>query len=236
MLEPKQNFSFFEQFTVNTEDWLNHITKQLDIDIWIKLVCFEAEYNRQKCKEFLRRAAIDLVTEKIQNQKIKTHSQSLPQALLSLNALHNPESCLKDISLIKISLTYCKNYGIFACSPRFTNDNQFIGIDLELKDRVNKEVINKVSAPVEVFDAPLFVHLWTAKEASFKTLVNTKDQLISDINIHSWLALPEKKSGAKIWQYQFTNIQKNKKYTGTGWVIDLNGYSLAFSYLQTNTQ
>lgn len=256
MLEKNQSLSFSAEFSKNIENWVKLISKDLNINLWIELVPFLPKHSHQEQREFLRRAMIHMVTEKIQNTEIQTHSHSLPNALLALNSLYKPGRSLKEFPLVKFSISHCKNYGVFACSPRENNDHQFIGVDLEINVRVTKEIINRVSTPVEVFDAPSAVQLWTAKEASFKSLIENKTQLLSDLLIHSWTPLVEGKpvsssvsssastastenentplSSYKSWQYQFANTQQDKKYTGKGWVISFTDYTLAFSYLNNN--
>ncbi|MBE8221231.1 MAG: 4'-phosphopantetheinyl transferase superfamily protein [Bdellovibrionales bacterium] len=245
MLEQKQDLSFVAEFSKNIEIWVTAISKNLGTDLWLEIVPFSPKQNQQEQREFLRRAMIHLVTDKIQNLEIKTNKYSLPHSLLALNNLCEPGSSLKDFSLIKSSISHCKSYGVFACSPRGACDNQFIGVDLELSSRVTKEIINRVSTQVEVFDAPSAENLWTAKEASFKSLTENKTQVLNDLIIHSWspflkdetLNKQSKKTffnPKSSWQYKFYNIQKNKKYVGMGWVISFADYTLAFSYLDKN--
>lgn len=245
MLEKKQNLSFATEFAKNIESWVNSISIDINTDLWLELVPFLPKHTHQEQREFLRRAMIHLVTDKIQNAEIKTQAHSLPHSLLTLNNLCEPGSSLKDFSLIKASLSHCKSYGVFVCSPRGNNDNQLVGVDLEISNRVTKEIISRVSTPVEIFEAPSAAHLWTAKEASFKSLTNNKTQLINDVLIHSWTPFLEEKLSStqkeqaffhshSSWEYKFKNIQKNKKYTGKGWVISFSDYTLALCYLDKN--
>ncbi|MBE8163074.1 MAG: 4'-phosphopantetheinyl transferase superfamily protein [Bdellovibrionaceae bacterium] len=245
MLEEKQGLSFHTQFTASIESWVKLISAELNAPVWLKIVPFLPKHEQQEKRNFLRRAMINLVTNKIQNKEIPTEAHFLPKALLALNNLSTPGSSLKEFPLAKISLSHCKAHGAFICSPKKSADNQFFGIDLEISDRVSTEIIKKVSTPLEVFEAPSPAHLWAAKESSFKSLPNADTQLIRDVLIHSWapfleteLCPTQKKQSFfqpnSSWQYQFANIEKNKKYTGRGWVISFSNYTLALSYLDKN--
>lgn len=245
MLDKVQGPFLAAQFAKNLVIWLHPISTELNTSLWMELVPFLPKHTKQEQREFLRRAMIHLVTDKIQNTEMQIQPHSLPHSLVSLSSLWEPGSSLKKSPLIKASIAHSKFYGIFVCSPKGGDDNQFVGVDLEISNRVTEEIIKRVATPVEVFDAPSAAHLWAAKEASFKSLTNNKTQLISDLLIHSWKpflketlsSIPKEQiffHPNSSWQYQFENIQKNKKYTGKGWVINFADYTLAFCYLDKN--
>lgn len=234
MLEKNIKTSLSTEFSTHIEKLVNYISQQLGNELWLELVSFLPKHNHQEQREFLRRAMIHLVTEKIQNTEIQTHSYSLPEALLSLNSLYKPGTSLKNFPLAKVSLSHCKDYGVFICSPKLINDKQDIGVDLEVSTRVSTGIINKISSPVEIFEAPSPAHLWTAKEASFKAVTPNSTQIIGDIHIHSWKQIQLTSILIPVWEYKFSNTQEDKKYTGIGWALSFTNYSLALSYLDSN--
>ena len=60
-----------------------------------------------------------------------------------------------------------------------------LGFDIELIDRPSRKVLDRVSSPLEVLQAPSVAALWCAKEAVFKAL-DGRPQLLSNIRIQSW--------------------------------------------------
>lgn len=62
-----------------------------------------------------------------------------------------------------------------------------LGVDLESFHRINPKVVQRISAANEVAEAPSPGHLWTAKEATFKSLIHFRQpQTLSQIEIFQW--------------------------------------------------
>ncbi len=73
-----------------------------------------------------------------------------------------------------------------------------VGFDIEALGRVSKRVVDRISTPVEVLNAPDGESLWVAKEAVFKCLQGKhQPTVLSEIHISTWEPTPQ---GAFLYQ------------------------------------
>lgn len=79
------------------------------------------------------------------------------------------------------SISHTGDFGMVALS-------QFpVGIDVEIKDRVREPIVARVSSPQEIQEAPSIAHLWSAKEAAYKSLLSfAQPSVISAVSIGGW--------------------------------------------------
>ena len=63
-----------------------------------------------------------------------------------------------------------------------------VGIDMEKLSRISIPVIQRVSEPAEIGQAPNPLFIWSAKEAAFKSYWGTRNQpsLISEVIVSDW--------------------------------------------------
>ncbi|MBK9324433.1 MAG: 4'-phosphopantetheinyl transferase superfamily protein [Bdellovibrionaceae bacterium] len=87
----------------------------------------------------------------------------------------------KSAEKVYYSTSHARAIGGFALS------NRPIGFDIEAQDRVQNNTISRVSQNSEVSEAPTHTHLWTAKEAAYKSLAKfSQPTVISSIQIGQW--------------------------------------------------
>lgn len=64
------------------------------------------------------------------------------------------------------------------------------GVDIESAPRLEEHIIQRVSNQTEIKESPDLKRLWSAKEATFKSLKNIQQpKVISAIDCHSWKKL-----------------------------------------------
>lgn len=80
------------------------------------------------------------------------------------------------------SISHCPGMGVFLTSPHP------VGVDVEVRHRVEPRVLARVSSPEELKAASTHpASLWCAKEAAFKALKNfNQPSVISKISIGDW--------------------------------------------------
>lgn len=108
-----------------------------------------------------------------------------------------------------ISLSHCESLGVFL----FTfNTKISIGFDIEKTNRIRLKTVSRISSPEELQKAPSSDLLWTAKEAGFKCLSNSKNSLLlSDCSISNW----RKNPNTEIYLFDCYAKKTNKKVHGT---------------------
>ena len=117
-----------------------------------------------------------------------------------------------------ISISHCPFMGGFV----FSFNTQFsLGFDIEIADRVNGKIINRIAQTEEIKQAPDKALLWTAKEASFKCLGVDKGPLVlNHCFISDWIKFDP--------AYLFSFSYKNQKGRGGAFRVA----ELAFAYAQ----
>lgn len=94
-----------------------------------------------------------------------------------------------------ISISHCPIAGGFLVSP--INDGQ-VGLDLEDRAKVSREIVLRMGDESEVLLAPEPAVLWAAKEATFKSLLGpSQPSALSQVKIAGWYNLD-----LHIWGFQ----------------------------------
>jgi len=109
-------------------------------------------------------------------QKIGASDDANMQSLEDLSQIpHHPD--------FKISISHSPMLGGFA----LVESSKGLGFDLEVQSRVRLPTIQRMSSPEEISLAPSPAHLWSAKEAAFKSLWPAKQPLtLSEIFVLNW--------------------------------------------------
>jgi 4'-phosphopantetheinyl transferase EntD len=102
-----------------------------------------------------------------------------------------------------ISVSHTLDIGGWVAVPRLYS----VGFDIEMRQRLKREVLERIASPAEIAAAPDPVFLWAAKEACFKALAGQgQPAAISDIAIQGWVP-------------QFSLLSYSSQSTrGKGWV------------------
>jgi len=154
-----------------------------------------------------------------------------------------------------ISISHCPFLGVFIIS---SNPKVSLGIDIEFSKRAKKKTLSHISHSKEVNSAPSYSALWSAKEASYKSLYNmnkkdmntrglslTNDKNfygmdkknmdktnIKKIQIIKWQLEKTKhtldKQNIKIYNYQFLSTENNIE--GTGFIFDFSYITIGVSF------
>lgn len=121
-------------------------------------------------------------------------NKHLPDVALSFQqeenwGSHNPEHR----TLIRKYLESSQNLGSFSSISHTINMGGVLrganpcGLDIEVKSRIKKELVARVSKQDEIAAALNFQSLWCAKEAAFKALKNyNQPSVLSKISIGHW--------------------------------------------------
>lgn len=100
-----------------------------------------------------------------------------------------------------ISISHSKEVGGFV----IVKSNKTIGFDIEARNRIRIEHVQRVSEPSEIAQMPHPAVLWSAKEAAFKSLLHQDQPLvITDIEIGKW-AQPQ----AMLFTCELTRVKNN---------------------------
>lgn len=79
------------------------------------------------------------------------------------------------------SVSHCEGMGIVVAST------SALGVDVEVKARVEEKTVARVSSSEEVLAAPSPASLWSAKEAIFKALRSyNQPSVVSKISVGAW--------------------------------------------------
>lgn len=82
---------------------------------------------------------------------------------------------------IFVSISHSVSVGGFAIARRP------LGFDIEVSERVRRQLAERISAPQEILIAPSPAHLWTAKEATYKALFYYQQpKVIADVLVGDW--------------------------------------------------
>lgn len=104
-----------------------------------------------------------------------------------------------------VSVSHCPSLGGWIAAPRPAQ----IGFDVELKSRIQLDIVQRVSTSDELERAPEASFLWVAKEAFFKALEDEQPQVLSQVTILDWRALND-----GLWSWQGVGA-----HNGTGFLV-----------------
>jgi 4'-phosphopantetheinyl transferase EntD len=113
-----------------------------------------------------------------------------------------------------VSVSHTKGFGAWIACAR----PKRVGLDVENRDRIKREIVERVSAPFELKAAPRFEYLWCAKEACFKAMESDQPAAISQLEIANW--------NGKNGLFTFTGGKTNSV---KGFVLELPPYILAIA-------
>jgi 4'-phosphopantetheinyl transferase EntD len=116
-----------------------------------------------------------------------------------------------------VSISHTKGFGAWIACAR----PHRIGLDVENRARIKREIVERVSMPSELKAAPRFEYLWCAKEAHFKAMECDQPATISQLEISRW----KEKNGL------FT-FEGGKTVSVEGFVLELPPYILAIAFLR----
>lgn len=144
------------------------------------------------------------------------HRQTLRQLLKSQLSLHGFKDTTSVLNLEKRpthpQLSLSLSHSLSASLIGWTPLPFLIGVDIEATDRLSPAVIQRISSPAELKDAPDSRFVWCAKEAAFKAL-SPSWPVISDISITSW-----EKRDATTWKFRVRIPKSDKTIDGEGLV------------------
>ncbi len=81
-----------------------------------------------------------------------------------------------------VSISHCTGAGGWVAVPAPSR----IGLDLEMRDRIQQKLIDRIAQPRELEGIPDASFLWCAKEAYFKALTKNQPVAITQLYIDSW--------------------------------------------------
>jgi hypothetical protein len=135
----------------------------------------------------LRLALLDTLTDQAKFPGLEIP----PMNAAALSDLSAPPQLLG----YSISISHCPIAGGFLVSP--IKGGQ-VGLDLEERSKVTREIVLRMSDEMEVLLAPEPAVLWSAKEATFKSLLGpSQPTALSQVKIGGWFNL-----GLHIWGFQ----------------------------------
>lgn len=110
------------------------------------------------------------------------------------------------------SISHCKTMGGWmATSQRFG-----MGFDLEERSRLSLKLISRIATPTEISESPDALFLWSAKEASFKSLSRrNQPQIFSQIEIRNW-----QKIDSDLFAFEFKRESEGLADVGSGLIWD----------------
>lgn len=85
-----------------------------------------------------------------------------------------------------ISISHTRDFGGWIAVPRPAQ----IGWDIELKDRIRPDLVERVCDTEDISMAPEAGFLWCAKEAFFKSLEDDQPDVLTVLNIGEWKKTP----------------------------------------------
>ncbi len=92
---------------------------------------------------------------------------------------------------LNLSFSHTMDASVFA----WIEKPQIVGVDIEILERLQPQVVSRVSSPTEISTAPDMRYLWPAKEATFKAH-SEHLKVVGEIHIHSW-----KRLDPSLWQF-----------------------------------
>ena len=102
-----------------------------------------------------------------------------------------------------VSISHCALAGGFIAAEKPAR----IGFDIEEANRPSQRVLDRIAAPEEIAAAPSLAHLWTAKEAAFKSLPpESQPTVFTEISVSGWSRHPSE----DLWIY----LAKSRGHSG----------------------
>ena len=121
----------------------------------------------------------------------QTALNDLSLKIVSLNSWGSTNPQHKELIYAALDQALQKNPGAFSSVSHAAPDGGFalstypVGFDIEVTERVSKEIVARISSSEELESTPSFASLWCAKEAAFKALKAFKQpQVVSQIKIY----------------------------------------------------
>lgn len=134
--------------------------------------------------------------------------------------LHNAraEALLRTPDM-QVSISHTHDLGVLAFCPAP------IGVDIEKTERVQSQVVQRVSSAEELRNAPSPASLWCAKEACFKALRSyAQPSVVSAISIGNWTKIDSHTETFEL--LNFSNF--SAPLAGHGLVYHLANHTLGF--------
>lgn len=142
---------------------------------------------------------------------LASHKFAASEQLLDLQILPNHEQLSLNIS-----------HSLKASTFGWCEKPSSLGIDIESADRLSPQVLKRVCSLEEIESCPYIPHLWTAKEATFKSL-RKENIVISNVEVLDWRPKTETEwFFTAQWKDQGTHI------TGIGFSCLKMDHSLSF--------
>jgi 4'-phosphopantetheinyl transferase EntD len=113
-----------------------------------------------------------------------------------------------------VSISHTQGFGAWIACAR----PHRIGLDIENRARIKREIVERVSTAFELSAAPHFEYLWCAKEAYYKAMESDQPSTISELEISNW----KKTNGL------FT-FAGGKAFPVEGFVLEFAPYILAIA-------
>ncbi len=112
-----------------------------------------------------------------------------------------------------------------------------VGFDIEDRNRITKNLIQRVSSEDEIRQAPFASALWGAKESAWKALqqsshTNFKPKVISEVQITNWKVI----QASQIETFEIKNLTMSESSShapeGRGCVIYLGSHLFSFFFIK----
>lgn len=164
---------------------------------------------------------LESVSNLLQHSNIEVHARSEwgSQNTGHRDLIRQMMSELDKSSTYKYSISHTTGMGVLVYSL------DWVGVDVEVTDRVTNQVMQRVSTLAEIQEAPTLAALWCAKEAAFKALKGFRQpSVISDVSIGGW-----KKIDSQTETFQLLNYENHETpHSGRGVVKYLGQHTYAF--------
>ncbi|MBY0315383.1 MAG: 4'-phosphopantetheinyl transferase superfamily protein [Bdellovibrionales bacterium] len=105
---------------------------------------------------------------------LRTHRHLVPEQMNDLSFRPRHDN-------LSLSVSHSLNASAFGWCDKPSQ----IGVDIEVIERLSAQVLKRVCSREELEACPYVPHLWTAKEAVFKSL-QTENNVISNVEILDW--------------------------------------------------
>ena len=201
--DSRENLRFFEKTVEQNSSRLN-----------CNLLCHLIPFNKNILEQ--RKKLREQLIQKIES--IKKLSLEQKQSLLTLNT--PPQ-----VPFVSLSLSHCALAGGFIISP---SAHLSLGFDLEQNGRAKEKTVLRISNQDELNQSPSASFLWSAKEAAYKSLSQYQNHThIKQIAVFNWHHVPSERETTKVYDYQFTSENTNKR--GKGYICFIEDIVIGFA-------
>lgn len=170
-------------------------------------------FSQSTLESFKKLLHVENLTVQISEQwgSHNSHHRELLHKARAEVLLHTPD--------MQVSISHAHDLGVLA----FCQDP--IGVDIEKTERVQSQVVQRVSSVEELKNAPSPASLWCAKEACFKALRNyAQPSVVSTISIGNWA-----KIDSHTETFELLNFHSfSAPLAGHGLVYQLANHTLGF--------